>query len=419
MPPAGVAVVRISGPASSSALAAIAGPRLPSPRRAVLRSLHNPADGALLDRALVLWFPGPASATGEDMVELHLHGGRAVVTAVLAVLAVLPGLRAAEAGEFTRRAFHNGRIDLIEAEGLADLLTAETESQRRHALMAATGHLSAQIETWQSALLKIAAAIEAVLDFSDEDDVGEQAVLATAREQVTALHREMVSWLARPAAERIHDGLSVVIAGPPNAGKSTLLNALAHREAAIVSPLAGTTRDIVEVPLAIDGIAMRFADTAGLRDDVTDSIERIGIDRAGQAVASADILLWLGHAKECPNHPAALRISAQSDHQPADSSADITLSAVTGHGMDVLHHRLAALARSLLPGEGEIALTARQRKVIDEAAGWLALAEAETHDPIILAENIRLARSALDRLTGRANVETMLDTLFGRFCIGK
>lgn len=411
----------MSGRAAGSALAALAG-ALPPPRRAVLRSLRRPDDQALLDRALVLWLPGPASATGEDMAELHLHGGRAVVAAVLAALAALPGLRAAEAGEFTRRGFTHGRIDLAEAEGLADLLAAETESQRRQALLAAGGHVSAQIAQWQQGLLQLAAQVEAALDFSDEGDVAaEAAALARIAQETAELHAEMQAWLARPAAERIRDGLSVVIAGPPNAGKSTLINALAQREAAIVSPLAGTTRDIVEVPLALDGIAMRFADTAGLRDSSADAIETIGIDRAGQAIAAADILLWLGAVADCPAHRCAITLSAQSDRLPIDRAADIALSAHTGAGMAALHAAIVAKARMLLPLEGEAALHARQRAALAEAADWLRIEadSLEARDAVLLGERLRLARGALDRITGRAGVEDMLDALFGRFCIGK
>jgi tRNA modification GTPase len=388
----------------------------------VLRSLHDPADGTLLDRALVLWLHGPGSATGEDMAELHLHGGRAVVAAVLAALDRQPGLRPAQAGEFTRRAFDNGRIDLIEAEGLADLLAAETESQRRQAMLAASGHVSARIEEWQRQLLAIAAGIEASLDFADEDDVErEAAAIAEVLRKTAELQSEIATWCARPIAERIRDGIMVVIAGPPNAGKSTLLNAIAQREVAIVSPLAGTTRDIVEVPLALAGIAMRFADTAGLRSDSPDAIEKIGVERASTAIAAADILLWLGPAFDCPPHPSVLRIAAQSDRNVPDPGADLALSAQTGAGMNALHHAIVAHAQRLLPMEGEAMLYAAQRDMLREAADWLALdaGSIEAHDAILLAERIRLASATLNRLTGRAGVEDMLDTLFGRFCIGK
>ena len=413
-------MVRLSGKRSGAALAALAG-KLPPPRRAVLRNLRS-ADGALLDRALILWLPGPGSATGEDLAELHLHGGRAVVAAVLAALATMPGLRPAQAGEFTRRGFANGRIDLAEAEGLADLLAAETESQRRQALFAVGGYVSAQIDLWRTQCLQLAAQLEAALDFADEDDVvAETAALARIARESAELHAELTAWLARPAAERIRDGLSVVIAGPPNTGKSTLINALAQREAAIVSPLAGTTRDIVEVPLALDGIPMRFADTAGLRVAGDDAIEAIGIDRAGAAIAAADILLWLGAVADCPAHPNAITITAQSDRLPTDPAADLALSAQTGVGMAALHGMIVATAQKLVPIEGEAALHARQRDALTEAANWLMINKEslEGRDPVLIGERLRLARLALDRIAGRAGVEDMLDALFGRFCIGK
>jgi tRNA modification GTPase len=423
-PPAAIAVVRISGPRAADALSALAG-TLPPPRMARLRALCEPQSGQLLDHALILWFPGPASATGEDLAELHLHGGRAVVAAVEAVLSAQPGLRAAQPGEFTRRAFLNGRIDLAEAEGLADLLEAETESQRAAALAAASGHVSRRVATWQGAILEIAAGVEALLDFADEDDVAaDDAATLPLRARSQSVAAAMREWLARPAAERIRDGLSVVVAGPPNAGKSTLINALAQREAAIVSPIAGTTRDIVEVPLQLGGIAMRFADTAGLRGAAGDSIEAIGIDRANQAIESADIILWLGEVRDAPSHRRCLTIAAQADRHCGDAAwaagamhADLILSAHSGEGMALLHDRIVALAKDLIPREGEAALHARQRAALAEAADWLE--PDDGGDAILFAERLRLAQAALDRITGRAGVEDMLDALFGRFCIGK
>jgi tRNA modification GTPase len=427
MPPAAIAVVRISGADAAKALQALAG-RLPAPRHASLARLTN-ADGGALDHALILWFPGPTTATGEDLAELHLHGGRAVVAAVEAVLAAMPGLRRAEAGEFTRRAFENGRIDLAEAEGLADLLAAETESQRVQALDHASGHVSRAVAGWQDRLLELMAAAEAELNFADEDDVevGE-AVAARLIGGMAALAEELGVWLARPAAEVIAEGVSVVIAGPPNAGKSTLINALAKRELAIVSPVAGTTRDVIETPLALDGIAMRFSDTAGLRGEGADVIEAIGIDRAKAAVEAADILLWLGPPKEAPDHPRTILIAAQSDRWRGDAAVeadaarcDLALSAATGEGMDRLHRMIVEMARTLLPREGEAALRQRQRAALAETKQWLAIdpESREASDLILLAERLRLAATALDRITGRAGVEDMLDALFGRFCIGK
>lgn len=427
MPPAAIGVVRVSGPQAGEALRRLAG-RLPDARRAVLAELKD-SGGSALDRALILWFPGPATATGEDLAELHLHGGRAVVAAVEAALGALPGLRPAVAGEFTRRAFLNGRIDLAEAEGLADLLAAETESQRVQALGMASGHVSRAVEAWQDRLLTLMAGAEAELNFADEDDVevGE-AVAQRLISGMGALATDLDDWLVRPAAEVIAEGLSVVIAGPPNAGKSTLINALAQRELAIVSPVAGTTRDVIETPLALDGIAMRFSDTAGLRGEGADAIEAIGIDRARGAVEAADILLWLGSPKEAPGHRRCILVAAQVDRWRGDAAAeaaaarcDVILSAATGEGMESLHRHIVEMARTLLPREGEAALRQRQRAALAEAKQWLTVdaASREAGDLILLAERLRLASAALDRITGRAGVEDMLDTLFGRFCIGK
>jgi len=427
MPPAAIAVVRISGSRAGEALTCLAG-RLPKPRHASLADLTD-HEGAPLDRALMLWFPGPATATGEDLAELHLHGGRAVVAAVEAALGAMTGLRRAEPGEFTRRAFLNGLIDLAEAEGLADLLAAETESQRVQALGMASGHVSRAVARWQDRLLGLMAGVEAELNFGDEDDV--EVYEGAAQRLIggmAALAGELGAWLARPAAEVIAEGLSVVIAGPPNAGKSTLINALAQRELAIVSPVAGTTRDVIETPLALDGIAMRFSDTAGIRAESADDVEAIGIDRAKAAVEAADILLWLGRPREVPAHPRAILIAAQADRWRGDAAAeadaarcDLTLSAATGEGMDKLHAHIVEMARTLLPREGEAALRQRQRAALAEAKQWLEIepGSREAEDMILLAERLRLAAGALDRITGRAGVEDMLDALFGRFCIGK
>ncbi|WP_411340068.1 tRNA uridine-5-carboxymethylaminomethyl(34) synthesis GTPase MnmE [Sphingopyxis sp. J-6] len=427
MPPAAIAVVRISGTCAGPALKRLAG-RLPAPRRAVLADLRD-GDGHALDRALLLWFPGPATATGEDLAELHLHGGRAVVAAVEAALAAMPGMRRAAAGEFTRRAFLNGRMDLAEAEGLADLLAAETESQRIQALAMVNGHVSRAVAEWQERLLGLMAPAEAELNFADEDDVEVGDIVAERLiSGMGALAAELGQWLARPVAEVIAEGLSVVIAGPPNAGKSTLINALAQRELAIVSPIEGTTRDVIETPLALDGIAMRFSDTAGLRAEGADAIEAIGIDRAKQAVEGADILLWLGTPDAAPSHPRRVIVAAQADRWQGDAEAeaaaarcDLALSAATGAGMDVLHRRIVDIARTLLPREGEAALRERQRVALAEARDWLTIVRGsrEASDLILLAERLRLAGAALDRITGRAGVEDMLDALFGRFCIGK
>jgi tRNA modification GTPase len=414
-PPAAIAVVRISGRGADAALEALAG-KLPQPRVATLAQLTDPATGTPLDRALLLRFPAPASATGEDVAELHLHGGRAVVAAVLAALATLEGLREAAPGEFTRRAFDNGRIDLAEAEGLADLLSAETESQRRSALALAGGALSRQVAVWQDRLLSVAAEIEAVIDFSDEGEVGE-GLPGSWAEGVNALRQDMEAALARPPAERLRDGLRVVIAGPPNAGKSSLLNWLAGRQAAITSAIAGTTRDVVEAPTAIGGTPFLLVDTAGLRD-ANDEVEQIGVIRARESLEAADLILWLGAGDDCPDPARSLRVQSKVDLSPRDPGAEAHVSAETGEGMDALIAILIARARALLPREGEVALSARHRAAIAQAAGALSDACA-AGDFVIRAESLRLARTALDRVTGRGGVEDMLDTLFGRFCLGK
>lgn len=412
-PPAAIAVIRISGPLAEKALGALAG-KVPPARRATFSAL-TAQDGEVLDNALILWLPGPNNATGEDAAELHLHGGRSVVAAVLAVLAAIPGLRAAVPGEFTRRAFENGRIDLAEAEGLADLLSAETESQRRAALMLASGALSRRVADWQARLLALAAELEAAIDFADEGDV--IPVGAGWQESLRSLQDEVAQMLERPEAERLRDGVRVVIAGPPNVGKSSLLNALIGREAAIISPIAGTTRDVIEAPVALEGIPLVLTDTAGLREPGDDSIEAIGMTRAKERLAAADIVLWLGNAAERPDHPALVVVSPRSDIVPADPQADIAISSITGEGLGSLAAMIAERARGMLPGEADIAVNRRHRAELSCCCS--ALQDARLDDLILAAESLRVARCALDRITGRAGVEDMLGALFGRFCIGK
>jgi tRNA modification GTPase len=417
-PPAAIAVLRLSGPQAFEAVRHLAG-NLPEPRRAALRTLRDPASGAELDRALLLCFPGPNSATGEDLAELHLHGGRAVVRAVEAALAVLPGLRAAEAGEFTRRALLHGRIDLSEAEGLGDLLAAETEAQRRAAAQLAGGALRRQVEDWTTRLLGIAAHAEALLDHSDEDDVaGQGDDLAPLRQAAAALGAQIATAAARPPVERLRDGLRVVLAGPPNAGKSTLFNCLAERDAAIVSPVAGTTRDRIEAPVVRGGTAYLLVDTAGLAEATDDPVELIGIDRARESVESADILLWLGDDAP-PAHPSRLWLHARADLNRAPATGtDLAVSASTGAGIMALWERIETIAATLLPPPDTLALNRRQRDLCAAAASALEHAALQ-RDLLLLAEDLRSARRALDAITGRAGVEAMLDAMFARFCIGK
>ena len=418
MPPAAIAVIRISGPQAGEALRALAG-KLPAPRRATYAELRD-AGGEPLDRALVLWLPGPATATGEDVAELHCHGGRAVVAAIEAALAALsvsgPKLRRATPGEFTRRAFVNGRIDLAEAEGLADLLSAETELQRRGAMAMAGGAFSRQVEDWRERLLGASAGLEAVLDFSDEDDVALLAgQFATA---LSALRGELGAWLTRPRAEMLREGFRVVIAGPPNLGKSTLFNVLVESDAAIATPIAGTTRDVLTRPVSLEGIPFLFADTAGLHDKVDDEIEAIGIERALEALDRADLVLWLGPEGQGPK--GCWEVASQIDRGDGlrKRAARHRISAVTGEGMDALRRDLIVTARKAMPRPHEAALNERQHRLLAEAEKALAQACGES-DPLLAAEGLRLARLAFDALLGRTATEDMLDALFGRFCIGK
>jgi tRNA modification GTPase len=417
-PPAAIAIMRISGPAAFDILRGLSG-RLPPPRRASLCSLRSPETQEILDQALVLVFPGPDTATGEDLVELHLHGGRAVVRAVENAIAHFPGVRRAEAGDFTRRAFANGRMDLNEAEGLADLLSAETEWQRRAATQMFGGAFSAAVEEYRQEVLRLSALTEAELDFSDEGDVESQNNILIS-DGCTILQQKIAQLLARPPAEKLKDGIRVVLAGPPNSGKSTLLNALVGREAAIVSDIAGTTRDMIEVPVAVEGVALLFADTAGLRDDSDDAIERIGIDRSHAAMQQADILLWLGPENTGPKHSQLIEISSKNDipDYAEKSPSAISVSAQTGAGISALLQIVSARAKTLLPPQDQFAINARQRTFLADAANALA-ACSETADWLIIAENLRQARRALDSLTGRAHTEDLLDTVFGKFCVGK
>ena len=414
-PPAGIGVIRVSGPQARPALLALAG-RVPPARQASLALLRDPQDAMPLDRALILWLPGPATVTGEDMAELHCHGGRAVIAAVETALGAMPGLRRAEPGEFTRRAFDHGRMDLNAVEGLSDLLAAETQSQRRAALLMVEGHFSRRIDQWRRALLDLSAMAEAALDFSDEDDVPDAAIEARIGDGIAALAADVGALLDAPSAERLRDGVRVVLAGPPNAGKSTLLNALVGREAAIVSDIAGTTRDRIEVPAAIGGVAFLFTDTAGLREETGDAIEAVGIDRARAALDAADIVLWLGEPDALPRADAIL-VAAQSD-RVADDRPGLSLSARTGEGMAALVALLQQRARALLPGEGDYALHRRQRDLVGQLLDHLHAAGA-ARDLLVTAEELRLGRSVVDSLTGQAGTEDMLDRLFSGFCIGK
>ncbi|TPG52734.1 tRNA uridine-5-carboxymethylaminomethyl(34) synthesis GTPase MnmE [Sphingomonas glacialis] len=415
-PPAAIAILRISGPAAFQVAADLAG-SLPSPRRAGVRALRDPADARLLDRALVLTFPAPRTATGEDLVEFHLHGGRAVVSAVSDVLAAQPGLRAAEPGEFTRRALTNGVIDLTAAEGLGDLLNAQTETQRRAALRMAEGGLRTIVEAWSDRLVGVAARIEAQLDFSDEDDVPDEAMDAITAD-VAIIAEAMAALLAAPPVEQLHDGVRVVIAGPPNSGKSTLLNVLTGRDVAIVSPLSGTTRDRIEAAVTRDGIAYLLTDTAGLTDTPNDIVEEIGVARAAAAMDSADIVLWLGDTP--PSDPSHIAIHARADlpdRSTPPAFTQLVVSAETDRGITALWDLLALRASALLPVADAIATNDRQRSLVRASHQHLTM--AGQRDLLIVAEEVRCAIRTLDAVTGRTGTEDILDAIFSRFCIGK
>ncbi|WP_390584608.1 tRNA uridine-5-carboxymethylaminomethyl(34) synthesis GTPase MnmE [Erythrobacter sp. MTPC3] len=418
-PPAAIGVIRVSGPEAGSALRRLAR-REVEPRRASLGKLRD-REGRVLDSALLLWFPGPHTATGEDLVELHCHGGKAVLAAVQDALSCFDGLRPAEPGEFTRRAFANGRIDLAESEGLADLLSAETELQRAAAMANASGALSRQVEGWRDEALRLSAQIEAVLDFSDEDDV--EALPAEFGEAVAALENDIAIWLARPRAEALGQGIRVVLAGPPNAGKSTLFNALVESEAAITSPIAGTTRDVIERSVDISGVPFTFIDTAGLRDLETvedgDPIEAIGIDRARTAVKGAQTVLWLGDEGAGPADSWEIAAKSDSDSfTPKAADGAFNVSADTGDGLERLKGQLVEAARAMLPPPSQAVLNERQHRRLAEAGEALG-AIASLRDPLLIGEELRNVRVAFDRLIGRTTTEDMLDALFGRFCIGK
>jgi tRNA modification GTPase len=409
-PPAAIAVMRISGPDAGSILQRLAGGR-PEPRRASLRMLHD-TNGEMLDRALLLWFPGPATATGEDLAELHLHGGRAVVAAVARALDDF-GVRSAEPGEFTRRALFNGRLDLSAVEGLADLLAAETESQRREALLRADGALTRRTADWARRLTATAAGIEAAIDYDGEAETSEGMVNLSGA--LATLLSEIDAALAVAPVERLRDGVRVAIIGPPNAGKSTLFNALVGRSAAIVSDIPGTTRDAIERPISIGGTPFVIVDTAGLRE-TDDPIERIGVERARREQMLADIVIDLADDGE-GSSSTTIAVGTKADLRPARANA-LAVSAVQGTGIAELMARLNAAAVGLLPGDGEVALDRRHRDSLHKVRAELVGARGE-EDILLQAEHIRAALRLIDGLTGEAGIEDMLDALFGRFCLGK
>ena len=509
--PAAIAVVRISGPRAGAALKALTG-KIPSPRQAALGRVRDPQTKDIIDEALILWFPAPHSETGEDTAELQLHGGRAVIAAVLEALGRIEGLKAAEAGEFTRRAFENGKLDLTAVEGLADLVAAETQGQRRQAFRQMKGLLGGRAEAWRQKLIQALSLVEARIDFSDEADVPEN-LLAPALAMACELATEIAAALDDSrAGERLREGLVVAIAGPPNAGKSTLLNRIARREAAIVSPYAGTTRDVIEVHLDLQGWPVTLLDTAGIRE-AEDPVEIEGVRRARERAAAADLVLWVVDARDenaaknaaakgaakssfvipgrraaakpksitpgaqhksgasrsawprnedvapptwlirnktdliqglrirnelrlsniekseailSSNKPLRSMMNNQLTQRNEFSSTKIELkfnvSAVNGLGIEPLLTRLARQAEETLAGsESALVTRERHRRALEEVLA--ALRRAQSGDVAaredLLAEELRIAATALGRLTGRVDVEDILDVIFRDFCIGK
>jgi tRNA modification GTPase len=421
---AAIAVIRISGPSCAKALEAlVAGPPL-AERVASLRSLRHPVSGEELDRALVLRFDAPRSYTGEDMAELQVTGGRAVVAAIVGALASLDGLRPAEPGEFALRAFENGKLDLSEVEGLADLVDAQTEAQRRQALRIAGGALSREADAIRALLVEAMAQIEAQIDFSDQEDA-ELASLENARRLASAAADRIRQTLASArAGERLREGFHVVIAGPPNVGKSTLMNAIARRDVSIVSAQPGTTRDPIEVALDLNGFPVWLIDTAGIRE-TSDPIESEGILRARRRAGEADLTLWLSDGPSVGDAaPAGLApaLSVRTKIDVGGGAAvggSIAVSAKTGEGLDRLLEAIGEVAASQMSGDGLIALT-RHRHAFEEALAHLErMTGAADAQPELAAEDLRLAARALERIAGRVDVEELLGAIFSRLCIGK
>ena len=427
---AGVAVVRVSGPAAGTALAALGG-RLPEPRFAARARLVDPADGSPIDDALVLWFPGPASFTGEDVAEFHIHGSRATCAALLEALGRQPGLRLALPGEFARRAFEAGKLDLSQVEALADLIEAETKSQSTQALRQLGGALGAAVEGLRARILHLRAEAEAEIDFPDEGDVP-GGLIARMRGPLEKLDGEIQSLIAGAArGERLRGGFTVAILGAPNAGKSSLLNRLAGREAAIVSETAGTTRDVIEVHLDLAGWPVTLWDTAGLREPPADTgphaaLEIEGMKRARRRAEEADLKLVVLDAR-LPVPDASVAVFAReglvvlnkSDLAPGGDG--LRVSALTGAGIDALEAKLAALAAAALAdagGAAPLVTRARHREALVDVRAALARAATQTA-PELVAEELRVASDALGRIVGRTGVEDVLDLLFAEFCIGK
>ncbi|EUC01004.1 tRNA modification GTPase mnmE [Rhizobium sp. CF080] len=419
-PPAGVAVLRLSGSRAFQAAVSLAG-ELPADRKAGLRTIRS-RNGLVIDQGLVLTFPGPGSFTGEDCVEIHLHGSRAVISAVYQELEAVEGLRLAEAGEFSRRAFENGKMDLVEVEGLADLIAAETEMQRRLAVEQGFGGQSALYMAWAERLTRARALIEAELDFADEDDVP-GSVSERVWAEVADLYLEIEEHIASAkAGEIIRDGYKVVIAGPPNAGKSSLLNALAKRDVAIVTEIAGTTRDLLHIDIDMEGYLVRFFDTAGLRES-DDRVEQEGVRRARIAIEQADLVLQLEEIDSDSKHVLddvkadVLRVGTKADARGQSARYDLIISSQTGDGLEELRSLILQKLRETWSGS---LVPNRQRHLqyLKEASHFIAEA-LNGRELDLRAESLRAAASSLGRITGRVDVEQLLDVIFSQFCIGK
>jgi tRNA modification GTPase len=429
-PPNAISVVRVSG-AQAGAIVSSLARRIPPPRRAT-RALICDANQQPIDDAVVLWFPGPKSATGEDVAEFHVHGGRAVLAALFAALSTFENTRAAEPGEFTRRAFENGKLDLTEAEGLDDLIHADTDRQRRQALRQLKGLLGDKARSWRAEIIEASALIEAGIDFSDEGDVPAE-LIAPALAKIKALQEEIVEVLAAQGqSERLRDGMVVAIAGPPNVGKSTLMNQLARREVAIVSPHAGTTRDIIEVQLDLDGYPVTVIDTAGIRA-TEDPVEQEGVRRARARAAEADLVLWL--VEDDSHDPAVegtapvwmvrnkIDLNALKPHVEGmgrtSGSRYFEISASRGDGLRELMAAVVGHAEDVFgSGEGGLISRERQRTLLRETAALLHRSMKEKGEELV-AEDLRAAAHSLGRLLGRVDVEDILDKIFREFCIGK
>jgi tRNA modification GTPase len=427
-PPSAISIVRVSGPLAGTVISSLAG-KMPAPRMAT-RALLRSAEQQPIDDAVVLWFPGPASATGEDVGEFHVHGGRAVLSALFAALSAFEDVRAAEPGEFTRRGFENGKLDLTEAEALDDLIHADTDRQRRQALRQLKGLLGDKVRDWRAQIIEACALIEAGIDFSDEGDVPAE-LIAPALAKIETLLGEIQDVLAAHGkSERLREGLVVAIAGPPNVGKSTLINALARREVAIVSPHAGTTRDVIEVQLDLDGYPVTVIDTAGVRE-TNDPVEQEGVRRARARAAEADLVLWLVDA-EHGNHPHVgavpvwtvrnkIDLDPSDGEEPPPGDTDFGISAGRGDGIPELIRALIGFAQDYFgSGEGGLIGRERQRGLLQDAASMLqrsidVIGEGEE----LAAEELRAAADALGRLLGRVDVEDILGAIFKDFCIGK